>query len=422
MRAGEGGWKAGWQALCLVILICASYGTGYSHGSCGLIDRAVLTEDLKRRVLDEDSRSRDNSPRLDAVLSIGHSQGKEADAAGYLIALLRCSAFPMVRFVAAIALGELGDQRAGLHLIAALRDSDSTGGVQVAAATALSKLKDQAAVDPLISRLADENPDVRAGAATALGILRDIRAVVPLIAALGDENPFVRFKAARALGEIRNSLAVDPLIASLRHDEMSDVRWWAVHALGQIGDPKAIQSLAEVVSLGARQTRPMADALSKETLARESFFDLIKTWDWSMQLEAIHALGKIGGEAMPPLIATLVSHPEFEFRKEAAKVMMEAEGVRFTIGFLKDDSLLRIVKGIYDRMISMGEPGTEQILINALNQYGDIYMAGDFLGSANSQLETAAWAWIRSKGLEGFPREFVSGPRWGEGRTGSLPR
>ncbi len=52
----------------------------------------------------------------------------------------------------------------------------------------LGKLGDKRAVLPLIEALKDEDEDVRKEAAEALGELEDKRAVVPLIEALKDED------------------------------------------------------------------------------------------------------------------------------------------------------------------------------------------------------------------------------------------
>jgi len=105
-----------------------------------------------------------------------------------------------VRWEAAGALGEIGDERAVEPLINALKDEDSD--VRWKAAEALVKIGEPA-VEPLIHALKDEDSDVRAAAAMALGKIGDERAVVPLTEALEDESYQVREAAKKALADIQ---------------------------------------------------------------------------------------------------------------------------------------------------------------------------------------------------------------------------
>jgi HEAT repeat protein len=99
--------------------------------------------------------------------------------------------------------------------------------------------------------------------------------VDPLVEALRDEDARVRSYAACALGEIGDPRAVDPLIYALQdEDEESDVRSGAARALGEIGDPRAVD--------------PLVEALQDE--------------DENVRLRAAWALGEIGdARAIEPL-------------------------------------------------------------------------------------------------------------------------
>jgi HEAT repeat protein len=59
--------------------------------------------------------------------------------------------------------------------------------------------------------LSDPRPPYRWGAAEALGRMGDQRAVVPLIQALRDEDWRVRMKAAWSLGRLGDPSAIGPL-------------------------------------------------------------------------------------------------------------------------------------------------------------------------------------------------------------------
>jgi HEAT repeat protein len=357
---------------------------------------------------------------FDAVLALTNIGGPSSVPA--LAGFLNNSSSEIVRFLAATALGEIRDPGAVLPLISALKDPDRTGGVQVAAARALAKLQDLRAVDPLIECLKDGIPDVRAAGAGALGILKNQRAVHPLIEALGDENHFVRINTARALGEMKAREAVEALIECFMKDGVSDARWWAGHALGEIGDPRAVEALAAIVKLKNSQGVPFSDALQineKSRIMRHPLADLIKDAQWNLQLEAIRSLGRIGEAALPHLNCTLFGDPDFEFRKEAAKMIIGIRGVSYAVHLLGREEQLIMIKSLYDYVISKGESGSEVILVDVLNTYGETKMARDFIGSENPKLARAAEAWMEKNGYGSLLEKPEGGPRWGD--TGIQP-
>lgn len=111
-----------------------------------------------------------------------------------------------VRYFAAKALGEIGDERAVKPLIGLLNDEEWF--VHTMAAEALVKIG-EAAVEPLIETLKDENVYIRMRAVKALVEIGDSRAVEPLIEALKealkDEEQWVREEAEEALVKIEVS-------------------------------------------------------------------------------------------------------------------------------------------------------------------------------------------------------------------------
>jgi HEAT repeat protein len=106
--------------------------------------------------------------------------------------------------------------------------------------------------------LTDKEISVRAAAAVALGKIQDEAAVVPLVNLLSGtapgkksktgENEFVMRAAAESLGQIRSRAAVPALIETLGNQAMApDVRRSAANALGAIGDAVAVPSLRAVL-------------------------------------------------------------------------------------------------------------------------------------------------------------------------------
>jgi len=137
----------------------------------------------------------------DVLVTIG-SPAVEA-----LVAILKDADSDAIR-VAAIALGNIGDNQAVNPLIALLKDNEDPE-VEKAAIDALVKIGDSA-VEPLIAALRHESVTIRIASATALGRIGDKRAVQSLVKALTDWK--VRRSAAMAL----DSLEWKPVIPSHR--------------------------------------------------------------------------------------------------------------------------------------------------------------------------------------------------------------
>ena len=128
-----------------------------------------------------------------------------------------------------------------------LEKIDSPDPLQRAhAAVLLGKMGKEAlsAVPHLLAALKDGNRQVRHSAADALGEIGDPQAVEPLIAVVenADEDWEVQSRAAESLGKLGNLRATETLMASLTN-MVSHVRYMAVVALGEIGDPAAEEAL-----------------------------------------------------------------------------------------------------------------------------------------------------------------------------------
>jgi HEAT repeat protein len=147
---------------------------------------------------------------------------------------------------AIIILGNLKDSRAVEPLIGVLKYFTSWK-VRYEAAKSLGKIKDRRSVLPLIDALDDKHSKVREGAAEALRQIGPI-AVEPLITALNDENPNICHDAIVLLGDIKDGQAVEHLIGVLKNYELWTLRFEAARALGKIKDPRAIEPLIEALN------------------------------------------------------------------------------------------------------------------------------------------------------------------------------
>ena len=96
----------------------------------------------------------------------------------------------------------------------------------------------------LISDLQSVDHQIRRKAARDLRKLKHASAVQPLCSALKDEDKLVRTTAAESLGKINDNSSVLPLIEVVENDPYSHARAAAAKALGQIGDKRAVEAIA----------------------------------------------------------------------------------------------------------------------------------------------------------------------------------
>jgi HEAT repeat protein len=132
----------------------------------------------------------------------------------------------------------------------------------------------------------------RTRSAEALGEIGDPAAVQPLIDALSDKSTDVQYVAAKSLGMLADVRAVEPLIGKLKSEEKW-VRRGAAHSLGLIGDKRAVDPLIALLADPHHDVRAQA------------------AW----------ALGRLGeGRAIEPL-KPLLQDPRENVQKEAAAAL-----------------------------------------------------------------------------------------------------
>lgn len=197
----------------------------------------------------------------------------------HLLALLRDSnAAHGLRSSACWLLSVLEDRRAIPVLLKITRDRQLDWVLRIEAVQAIGRFRSKRGVLPLIEVLLsqDEHEMVRKLAAHALGWLHDSRARDALLRVVKnpDEPPGVRGDAAEALTVVRDVRSVPTLLEQL-HDSSSEVRFWAVFALGQLAEPDVLPAL--------------------ERIAAED--EAVVTGWWSVRKEARDAIRSIQGRA-----------------------------------------------------------------------------------------------------------------------------
>lgn len=178
------------------------------------------------------------------------------------------------------------------YLLERVADSDRHLRERVIAALGTLKVSDAV---PLIVQVL-QNPDLKRRyiAAWALGEINDPRALDALIAALEDPDTEVRKYATRSLIKF-NKAAVDPLVralGSLPHRAQGA----AILALGDIGDPRALEPLLTQAQGGNRAEVFLALGKLKDSRAERALVQGLKDPRWQVRMNAAMALGPLGGD------------------------------------------------------------------------------------------------------------------------------
>lgn len=188
---------------------------------------------------------RDSSTRLTAAEALGKIGDQKAEP--FLIRALHDSD-PMVRAAAARSLGWLSTIgiEAATELVALLRDSDTS--VRHAAAQALDDGEmTPALASAVTSLLTSSDAAVRQAAGHALLLVDAREAFDALSKGATDTDPAVRQWAVAALGESGDLRAVPVLLDRLRHDPAAGVRAEAAYQLRFVGDSSVAAELQTIV-------------------------------------------------------------------------------------------------------------------------------------------------------------------------------
>jgi HEAT repeat protein len=149
--------------------------------------------------------------------------------------------WPLRRYVAAWALGEIGDPGAIPALVGALGDRD----VEVRRYAARSLVKfGKAATPALLKALDDPSDQTRRYAVRALGEIRDPGSAAALLALAGKVDRDVYLWALGRLGDRRGF----EIVVAAAVDPEPNVRLTAIQALNDLGDERAVPVLTSALA------------------------------------------------------------------------------------------------------------------------------------------------------------------------------
>lgn len=291
-----------------------------------------------------------------------------------------------------------------LAILAAPESNSSDDHHRQEAAKALARIKDPAAIDPLIAAI-----DYSAGTgsepreknanrtneeiATALGALKAKKAIPKLIELVDKtRHNYAVLKSIRALGEIGDPSAVDALSKiALEHDNKF-IRKNAVEALGEIGDLKATDTLIQMMfieyqgvsfykeaSFALFQLGPgVADALlatmdGKNDKVNKYFDKSGGLKDAAVKAKCGVVLGDLKDpRAVKPLIEASSAAAKDKSVIENAIIVVQAAAA---LGMLGDPAAVPVLK---EQMADLDASKREPIM-RALNQIGDRSVAPEMI-------------------------------------------
>jgi HEAT repeat protein len=262
------------------------------------------------------------------------------------------------------------------------------------------RLREDRDVRGLVRALNHRDPAIQYQAAEALGDLGDPAAVEPLAQALrGDEYSGVRWKAAEALARI-GPPAVDALIEAL-DDPDDDVRWKAAIALGEIGDPRGVEPLIKVLADPDRfvQSRA-AQALGMiGAPAVDRLTRMLDEGEGEVRWGAVLALDKIGDPRAVPALVKASRDPGGEVNAEIVAA----------IDRMGDAGFLEL-----ERLLKVGDRGVCRNTIRVLGQLGReeaIEPLLQMLENADGETRLLIREALRNLGVGEVPGITVTGER-----------
>jgi aminopeptidase N len=189
--------------------------------------------------------------RVQALTALGKLGGAQAEK-GVLPSLTDSE--PWVREVAVEQLGKFADDPALAAKLTEISAKDSAYRVRVAALLALGQRKAEGAMNTLEGAAKTDSPDdvIRRAALRAMGELGNDQAAPQLLEWLDPGKPMrLRTAAISSLGKVaKKDEMVESRLIALLNDADFDIRFAAIFALGERGDPKAIEPLENLRKSG----------------------------------------------------------------------------------------------------------------------------------------------------------------------------
>src|ERR1035438_1045624 len=219
---------------------------------------------------------------------------------------------------------------------------------------------------------------------------------------LTDQTVLAKIAEADMDAEVRNSaaqklrpfaVAYNLLVGALRSED-AGVRYDAVQAI--LGRRDLMELVIAAIKDPDYRVRLGAiDAFNHSTMQpfpTDAIVAATKDPNSRVRETAVDVLGSLrGGQGLEALTAAM-KDPDPNVRYWAATRLASNPSNGVLLAALRDHDL-EVIANVYAFFISRGEPGSEDILIEALDKSGDLNMAQAFLNCGNAKLEQFARSW-----------------------------
>jgi HEAT repeat protein len=227
-------------------------------------------------------------------------------------------------------------------------------------------------IEPLLRLLEDRSatPEMRASAAHALGVIGDRRAIDGLAAMLRDERHFVRQSAAQALGQIGET-AVDKIL-EMSNSNTPAVRESAIEALGYTGSSRGLDRIIEALRDSSTGVRSAAVRALGEAQGERAVGELVRILQDDanpLRTQAAASLARAGRSAVPQLVRLLA-----DSKPSVRQLAAEALG---------DTGSAEAVPPLLD-LIRRDQSGARLEAIQSLGKIGDASAIGTLIELARA--------------------------------------
>ena len=198
---------------------------------------------------------------------------------------------------------------------------DENEEIQNKFAGALRYISDLQALEVLVELTAHNLASVRISASEALANMGDKRAITPLIILLESDDWQIRNNAQQTIGKI-GLPAIESLMGKLK-DKNEEAQNNAAYTLAYVNDPKAVDFLIELTKYNLASVRAAASkALGNigDERAIQPLILLLGDDDWQVYQNAQESLGKLGEPAIETLLVKLQDKDE-KIRQRAATTL-----------------------------------------------------------------------------------------------------
>ena len=275
-----------------------------------------------------------------------------------------------VRYQAAVSLGSLGFSEAAPCLAKAMQQDEEW--VQFSVIEAITKIRDDSAVEALAKSLDNATDLVASMIVEALGEMGSMKAAVLLMRRMDAATPALRSKIVKAVINILGAKSMAMLSAADRErmhtyslealeDEDEDIQDAAIQALSYLGGDQAARAILQI----GRELDPVTDQERLETIAlalagigyMPCMEDVVRHGPWKEGMLAVEAIKRIQDPAAVSLLVEVFWDKDQDMQRNIMSALeaLEAQAVLLAQGAegggagLTPDSLAAFFTDVMDR-------------------------------------------------------------------------